>query len=121
MRKTSSTTPIPTVRSGRSLAVRGMDPALSPKRALSCLAPRRKLSIIIGTLRSRVITPAVATAPHGYFRLRDEGYDDADLARWAGTMQGGAGWQDVFVYFKHEAAGKGPALAAQLAEILSAT
>ena len=83
---------------------------LRAQGAALCIADSEKLT-----------TPAVATAPHGYFRLRDEGYDDADLARWAGTMQGEAGWQDVFVYFKHEAAGRGPALAAQLAEILSAT
>ena len=83
---------------------------LRAQGAALCIADSEKLT-----------TPVVATAPHGYFRLRDEGYDDADLARWAGTMQGEAGWQDVFVYFKHEAAGRGPALAAQLVEILSAT
>ncbi len=83
---------------------------LRAQGAALCIADSEKLT-----------TPAVATAPHGYFRLRDEGYDDADLAHWAGTMQGEAGWQDVFVYFKHEAAGRGPALATQLVEILSAT
>ena len=68
----------------------------------------------------RLTTPTAATAPYGYFRLRDQGYGDDDLARWAETMRTEARWEDVFVYFKHEAEGKGPALAAQLVDILAA-
>jgi uncharacterized protein YecE (DUF72 family) len=57
-------------------------------------------------------TPLQTTARYGYFRLRDEGYQPADLARWADTIgaQSGA-WDDVFVYFKHEEEGKGPEFA----------
>ena len=36
-------------------------------------------------------TPLRATARHGYFRLRDEGYTPADLERWAGDIQSRAG------------------------------
>lgn len=57
-------------------------------------------------------TPLVATADYGYLRLRDEGYGPADLARWATDAAGVAAWRDVFVYFKHEAQGLGPAFAA---------
>jgi uncharacterized protein YecE (DUF72 family) len=58
-------------------------------------------------------TPFVATARHGYFRLRDEGYTPADLARWAARMREPmASWDETFVYFKHEDAGKGPEFAA---------
>ena len=66
-------------------------------------------------------TPVVATADFGYLRLRDEGYTDADLARWAETIEGlGGGWTDAFVYFKHEEAGTGPAFARRLTELLTA-
>ena len=64
-------------------------------------------------------TPIVATARHGYFRLRDEGYQRADLERWAESITANASsWDDVFVYFKHEEQGKGPEFAAQFLEIL---
>ncbi len=60
-------------------------------------------------------TPLVATASHGYFRLRDEGYADDDLHRWADTIADyGRGLDDVFVYFKHEDEGVGPAFARKL-------
>jgi uncharacterized protein YecE (DUF72 family) len=65
-------------------------------------------------------TPLVATADFGYLRLRDEGYTEADLARWAETIRGlGERWGEAFVYFKHEEAGTGPAFARKLGEILS--
>ncbi|HVQ42870.1 MAG TPA: DUF72 domain-containing protein [Vicinamibacterales bacterium] len=57
-------------------------------------------------------TPLRPTARHGYFRLRDEGYQVSDLARWADEILAHAGaWDDVFVYFKHEDEGKGPEFA----------
>jgi uncharacterized protein YecE (DUF72 family) len=59
-------------------------------------------------------TPLVATADFGYFRLRDEGYQAADLDRWAAAVRRPQ-WRETFVYFKHEASGVGPALAAELA------
>lgn len=53
-------------------------------------------------------TPAIRTASFAYFRLRDEGYTPGDLAQWAEAIRAaGAEAQDVFVYFKHEEAGKG--------------
>jgi uncharacterized protein YecE (DUF72 family) len=66
-------------------------------------------------------TPLVPTARHGYFRLRDEGYVAADLDRWAGRILEQADqWEDVFVYFKHEEEGKGPAFARAFGEALAA-
>jgi len=63
--------------------------------------------------------PLQATAPFGYFRLRKPDYSDADLAAWAQRLvESATRWSDVFVYFKHEAAGKGPALAAKLSSLL---
>jgi uncharacterized protein YecE (DUF72 family) len=58
-------------------------------------------------------TPDVTTAAWGYVRLRDAGYDDAALDRWAGTLHRPA-WADAYVYFKHEASAAGPALAGRL-------
>ncbi|HEY2807814.1 MAG TPA: DUF72 domain-containing protein [Steroidobacteraceae bacterium] len=64
-------------------------------------------------------TPLELTADYGYFRLRDEGYTPADLSRWAGLIrQQAAHCGDVFVYFKHEEAGKGPQFARILLEEL---
>lgn len=67
-------------------------------------------------------TPAVATADFGYFRLRDEGYSKEDLNQWSQTItELGIGWQDTFVYFKHEESGIGPALALEFAALLRAS
>jgi uncharacterized protein YecE (DUF72 family) len=64
-------------------------------------------------------TPLHATARHGYFRLRDEGYTTVDLERWAEVVTSRADdWDDAFVFFKHEEAGKGPAFAREFREIL---
>jgi uncharacterized protein YecE (DUF72 family) len=82
---------------------------------------RRNLALCIAD-SEKMSTPLVATADYGYFRLRDEGYQSADIERWAEKIRGLSGpWQDVFVYFKHEEQGIGPAFAAQLREALSRT
>ena len=69
----------------------------------------------------RLTTPVEVTARHAYFRLRDEGYGDDDIARWAETIETATdACDDVFVYFKHEEAGTGPAFAKRLIERLHA-
>jgi uncharacterized protein YecE (DUF72 family) len=74
-----------------------------------CIADSDKLS-----------TPVVATANYGYFRLRDEGYQDADITGWADTIRAHQDqWNDTFVYFKHEESGKGPEFARRLIELLA--
>ena len=60
-----------------------------------------------------VSTPPVATAPFGYLRLRRERYSDRELDDWATRVRDTTGWKRVYVYFKHEDAGRGPALARQ--------
>jgi uncharacterized protein YecE (DUF72 family) len=63
-------------------------------------------------------TPLEATADFGYLRLRDEGYSAADLAAWAEKVKAlGAPWREAFVFFKHEEAGQGPALAQEFAKL----
>ena len=75
-----------------------------------CVADSKKLS-----------TPLEITASYGYFRLRDEGYTPDDLSRWAAKIRtSAAACDDVYVYFKHEEAGKGPQFARLLREALTA-
>jgi uncharacterized protein YecE (DUF72 family) len=64
-------------------------------------------------------TPVQITADYAYFRLRDEGYTPEDIARWAQTIcDRTRRCKEVFVYFKHEEAGKGPQFARLLLEAL---
>ena len=66
-------------------------------------------------------TPLVTTADYAYFRLRDEGYERGDISEWARTIADrAADCEDVFVYFKHEKAGKGAEFARMLGQDLSA-
>ena len=61
----------------------------------------------------------MSTADYAYFRLRDEGYGDADIARWTETTRAVAVTaKDVFVYFKHEDEGKGAAFGQQMLTLL---
>lgn len=65
-------------------------------------------------------TPLEITASYAYFRLRDEGYTPEDLRRWAGVIRAStAACREVFVYFKHEEAGKGPQFARILLDALA--
>jgi len=77
--------------------------ALRSRNLALCIADSEKMS-----------TPVEVTATYAYFRLRDEGYGQADIARWAQTISGLAGTDDVFVYFKHEEQGLGPDFAQRL-------
>jgi uncharacterized protein YecE (DUF72 family) len=61
--------------------------------------------------------PIEPTAGFGYLRLRRPGYQRADLAGWAQRILA-QGWSEVFAFFKHEEAGTGPRLAAELLELL---
>ena len=60
--------------------------------------------------------PPVPAGTHwGYVRLRKTDYADQDLARWVALLRTQP-WSDVWVFFKHEDAGRGPALAAKFLE-----
>jgi len=43
----------------------------------------------------------IRTAPWGYLRLRKSEYTPAELAAWAQTIAA-RGWEEAFVFFKHE-------------------
>ena len=60
--------------------------------------------------------PPVATADWTYLRLRKAEYSDAELDAWAGRLANG-GWDQAYVFFKHEDAGVGPRLAGRFMEL----
>jgi uncharacterized protein YecE (DUF72 family) len=72
-----------------------------------CIADSEKMS-----------TPVEVTADYAYFRLRDEGYQDEDIVRWARTIRTLPGAGTAFVYFKHEEHGLGPAFARRLIDLM---
>ncbi len=75
---------------------------------------KRNLALCIADTGERS-TPLVETADYGYLRLRDDGYQQADIERWAQVVKDRASqWRETFVYFKHEEEGKGPEFAARL-------
>jgi uncharacterized protein YecE (DUF72 family) len=65
-------------------------------------------------------TPVIATADHGYLRLREVQYSPEDLQGWADAIAEQSQWRDVFVYFKHEEAGTGPEFAKALISLCGA-
>ena len=67
----------------------------------------------------KLTTPKVSTANWGYLRLRREDYSKIDIEHWVEFVRAQHGWDDVFIYFKHEEAGIGPKLAAQMMELLA--
>jgi uncharacterized protein YecE (DUF72 family) len=80
--------------------------ALRARNVALCVADSEKMS-----------TPVEVTADYAYFRLRDEGYQPADIAKWAQTIKG-LPPRDAFVYFKHEEQGLGPEFAQRLIGLL---
>jgi uncharacterized protein YecE (DUF72 family) len=64
-------------------------------------------------------TPLVATAPFGYVRLRRLDYSPEALAAWAERLGSLPGWKRVYVYVKHDEAGRAPAIAQALLAALS--
>jgi uncharacterized protein YecE (DUF72 family) len=83
--------------------------ALRTRGAALCIADSEKIS-----------APVVQTAAFSYFRLRDEGYQDADIATWADRVRDASKAGEVYVFFKHEESGKGPAFAKQMRALLDA-
>jgi uncharacterized protein YecE (DUF72 family) len=78
--------------------------ALKERNKALCVADSEKLE-----------TPLEVTADYGYFRLRDEGYTSKDIEDWGLKIAGlQSRCKDIYVYFKHEEEGKGPAFAQEL-------
>jgi uncharacterized protein YecE (DUF72 family) len=78
----------------------------------------RNIALCIADSETRE-TPLVMTASYAYLRLRDEGYEDGDIAKWTSTVRMlSAKASDVFVYFKHEDEGKGAAFGQHMMRLL---
>jgi uncharacterized protein YecE (DUF72 family) len=78
----------------------------------------RNLALCIAD-SEKASTPLQMTADYAYFRLRDEGYQPADITTWAQTIrEHTASAREVFVYFKHEEQGVGPEFANRLLSAL---
>jgi uncharacterized protein YecE (DUF72 family) len=58
----------------------------------------------------------VRTANWGYVRLREEKYTDKNLREWIKRIES-QDFDEAYVFFKHEDAGAGPALAARFLEL----
>jgi uncharacterized protein YecE (DUF72 family) len=82
--------------------------ALRARGAALCIAEAEELA-----------TPLVATSDWGYLRLRRQDYDTAALRAWAERI-GAQPWREAWCFFKHEDAGIGPRLAAELTSLASA-
>jgi uncharacterized protein YecE (DUF72 family) len=80
---------------------------LRARNVALCIADSEKLK-----------TPVEITADFAYFRLRDEGYQQEDLEQWARVISA-LTVPDVYVYFKHEEQGLGPAFAKRLESLIS--
>jgi uncharacterized protein YecE (DUF72 family) len=61
--------------------------------------------------------PLVPTADWAYLRLRRADYATADLAAWAERIKS-MPWNEAYVFFKHEEAGRGAAYALELARLV---
>ena len=76
----------------------------------------RGVALVVSDMDDKPEPPVVRTAPFGYARLRRAEYDDTSMAAWAGRFAEG-GWDETYVFFKHEEAGTGPRYAARFREL----
>ena len=81
------------------------------------LLKSRNIALCIADTEN-LATPKVSTGDYGYLRLRREDYGKIDIEQWVDFVRTQDGWNDVFIYFKHEDAGIGPRLARQMIEML---
>jgi uncharacterized protein YecE (DUF72 family) len=80
------------------------------------LLREHRAALCIAEAEGDLDVPVVATADWGYLRLRRADYGDAELRAWAQQVRQQA-WQDAFVFFKHEEAGRGPQLATRFLQL----
>jgi uncharacterized protein YecE (DUF72 family) len=76
----------------------------------------RGAALCIAEADNDLEVPFVPTADWGYLRLRRPDYSEAELKAWLQRVKD-PGWQDAFVFFKHEDEGKGPKMAKEFIEL----
>ncbi len=80
------------------------------------LLSNHRATLCIAEAENDLEVPIVATGDWGYLRLRRPDYDDAELRKWVHLVRE-QGWQDLFVFFKHEDEGKAPQIAKRFLEL----
>jgi uncharacterized protein YecE (DUF72 family) len=75
-----------------------------------------RAALCIAEAENDLEVPFVATGDWGYLRLRRPDYDDAELSKWVHLVRE-QGWQDVFIFFKHEDEGKAPLMARRFLQL----
>ena len=80
------------------------------------LLREHKAALCIAEAEEGVEVPFVSTADWGYLRLRRPDYGDPELKTWIDRIRQ-PGWQDAFIFFKHEDEGKGPLMAKRFLEL----
>ena len=83
------------------------------------LADRNLALCVSDTLEEPASVPFPG-ASWGYLRLRRENYTRAELAAWAQRIQT-HGWNEAFVFFKHEDEAAGPRMAADFLDLARRT
>ncbi len=85
------------------------------EQVYSCL--RKKSCVLcVADVDGAEAPELVSTASWGYVRLRGQSYSQDDLAGWIKKLAR-MGWEESYVFFKHEDAGTGPRLAKQFLEL----
>jgi len=74
------------------------------------LLREHQVALCVAETEDGIETPFVSTTDWGYLRLRRLDYGEPELTQWVGRVKG-QHWDEAFVFFKHEEAGKGPLLA----------
>jgi uncharacterized protein YecE (DUF72 family) len=81
------------------------------------LLREHNISLCLADADNELSIPFVSTAAWGYLRLRRPDYSDGELRDWAKKIADQP-WKEVFVFFKHEEAGKGPQFARRFLELV---
>ncbi len=76
----------------------------------------RKCALVLADNDDADEPQLVSTAKVGYLRLRRAKYTKAALGKWL-TKINDAGWDEAYVFFKHEDGGIGPKTAGQFLEL----
>jgi|CXWL01.1.fsa_nt_gi uncharacterized protein YecE (DUF72 family) len=75
-------------------------------------------SALCAVAEAKKPAPLVATARWGYVRLREAAYTEGALEAWAHRIAA-QGWEQAWVFFKHDDECTGPRLAERLKEIFA--
>lgn len=82
------------------------------------LLRERDAALVLSDMDGKEEPPLVATATHGYLRLRRSTYDGTALRRWADRVTNQP-WVVAHVFFKHEDEGAAPRMAAEFLAAIS--